>query len=85
MKNKSKNWFANGNAFISLPVILITLLVFVPMISALFTSFQSGPPTTMSFNGLGNYQRMLSDSTFILIDPSTDHAVFGFDRLEHTK
>ena len=64
MKNKSKNWFATGNAFISLPVILITLLVFVPMISALFTSFQSGPPTTMSFNGLGNYQRMLSDSTF---------------------
>ena len=34
MKNKSKNWFANGNAFISLPVILITLLVFVPMIGS---------------------------------------------------
>lgn len=64
MKNKTKNWFANGNAFIALPVILITMLVFIPMVSALFTSFQSGPPTAMTFNGLGNYQRMLSDSTF---------------------
>ncbi|MEB8418863.1 sugar ABC transporter permease [Enterococcus casseliflavus] len=64
MKNKTKNWFANGNAFITLPVILITMLVFIPMVSALFTSFQSGPPTAMAFNGLGNYQRMLSDSTF---------------------
>lgn len=63
MKNKTKNWFANGNAFITLPVILITMLVFIPMVSALFTSFQSGPPTAMTFNGLGNYQRMLSDST----------------------
>ncbi|WP_270787664.1 carbohydrate ABC transporter permease [Enterococcus casseliflavus] len=64
MKNKTKNWFANGNAFITLPVILITMLVFIPMVSALFTSFQSGPPTAMTFNGFGNYQRMLSDSTF---------------------
>lgn len=64
MKNKTKNWFANGNAFITLPVILITMLVFIPMVSALFTSFQSGPPTAMTFNGLGNYQRMLSDSSF---------------------
>lgn len=64
MKNKTKNWFANGNAFITLPVILITMLVFIPMVSALFTSFQSGPPTAMTFNGLGNYQRMLSNSTF---------------------
>lgn len=64
MKNKTKNWSANGNAFITLPVILVTMLVFIPMVSALFTSFQSGPPTAMTFNGLGNYQRMLSDSTF---------------------
>ena len=45
----------------------------------------------MTFNGLGNYQRMLSDSTFkkplairfILISPSSDHALFGADRIEH--
>jgi len=56
--------FGNGNGFISLPVILISILVFFPMISALFTSFQSGTPVNMHFNGLGNYQRMLTDSTF---------------------
>lgn len=62
--NRKKSWFANGNFFITLPVLLITLLVFVPMISALITSFQSGPPTNMTFNGFGNFQRMLTDSTF---------------------
>lgn len=61
---KKKNWFQNGNIFITIPVILITLLVFVPMVSALITSFQSGPPLAMKFNGLGNYKRMLTDSTF---------------------
>lgn len=34
------------------------------MIFALITSFQSGPPVSMTFNGLGNYQRMLTDATF---------------------
>lgn len=62
--NRKKSWFANGNFFITLPVLLITLLVFIPMVSALITSFQSGPPTNMTFNGLGNFQRMLTDSTF---------------------
>lgn len=61
---KQKDLFKNGNAFIVLPVILISLLVFVPMIFALVTSFQSGPPVAMTFNGLGNYRRMLTDSTF---------------------
>ncbi len=54
----------NGTGFIILPVLLIILLVFIPMIQALFTSFQSGTPINMSFNGLGNYQRMLTDTTF---------------------
>lgn len=55
----------NGTGFIILPVLLIILLVFIPMIQALFTSFQSGTPINMSFNGLGNYQRMLTDTTFM--------------------
>ncbi len=54
----------NGNGFIILPVILISILVFIPMIQALVTSFQSGTPTNMHFNGIGNYQRMLTDTTF---------------------
>ncbi|MBO0477845.1 sugar ABC transporter permease [Vagococcus sp. DIV0080] len=34
------------------------------MVMALVTSFKSGPPTNMTFNGIGNYQRMLSDTIF---------------------
>lgn len=65
MKSKRKfSLFGNGNGFIILPVILISLMVFLPMFSALITSFQSGTPLDMHFNGIGNYQRMLSDSTF---------------------
>jgi len=61
---KQKDLFKNGNAFLVLPVIMISILVFIPMVLALITSFQSGPPVNMTFNGLGNYQRMLGDSTF---------------------
>ncbi len=61
---KKKAWRFSGNLFILLPISFITLFVFIPMFFALFTSFQSGPPTAMTFNGLGNYSRMLSDSTF---------------------
>lgn len=63
-RKKKFDIFANGDGFILLPVILITILVFIPMIIALLNSFKSGIPTNMTFNGLGNYKRMLSDSTF---------------------
>lgn len=53
-----------GISFVIIPVILITILVFIPMISALITSFKSGPPTNMTFNGLNNYKRMFTDTTF---------------------
>ena len=56
--------FAHGDGFILVPVVLITLLVFVPMVMALVTSFKSGSPVNMSFSGLSNYKRMLSDTTF---------------------
>lgn len=61
---KKYSLFAKGDGFVLIPVILITLLVFVPMVMALVTSFKSGPPTNMTFNGIGNYQRMLSDTIF---------------------
>ena len=61
---KQKDFFKNGNAFLVLPVLMISIMVFIPMILALITSFQSGPPVNMGFNGLGNYQRMLNDVTF---------------------
>lgn len=56
--------FDHGDGFIIVPVILITLLVFVPMFLALVTSFKSGSPINMTFSGLNNYKRMLSDTTF---------------------
>lgn len=43
---------------------MITVLVFIPMIFALITSFKTGTPTNMRFTGLSNYTRMLSDTTF---------------------
>lgn len=61
---RGKDLFKNGNAFLILPVLMISIMVFIPMILALITSFQSGPPVNMTFNGLGNYQRMLNDTTF---------------------
>jgi lactose/L-arabinose transport system permease protein len=64
MRKKKWKLFSNGNNFIIVPFILISILVFVPMIMALINSFKSGPPVNMIFNGLGNYKRMLTDSTF---------------------
>lgn len=61
---KQRDLFKNGTAFLILPVILISIMVFIPMILALITSFQSGPPVKMTFNGLGNYRRLLVDTTF---------------------
>jgi lactose/L-arabinose transport system permease protein len=63
-KNKNKRFFSAGNMFILLPVVMISVLVFVPMIMAFFTSFKGGTPAQMTWNGLANYQRLLSDTTF---------------------
>lgn len=62
MKKYTKK--SNGTIFIILPIIMITLLVFIPMIQAFIMSFQTGTPNDMYFNGIGNYQRMLTDTTF---------------------
>lgn len=61
---KQKDLFKNGHVFLIVPILLISMMVFIPMILALITSFQSGPPVNMTFNGLGNYRRMLTDATF---------------------
>ncbi|WP_054717598.1 ABC transporter permease subunit [Lacticaseibacillus manihotivorans] len=54
----------SGWPFFTPSVIIISITVFIPMIQALITSFQSGPPTNMQFTGLANYQAMLHDATF---------------------
>lgn len=43
---------------------MIILLVFVPMIMALFNSFKTGTPQNMQWAGLSNYKRLLVDATF---------------------
>lgn len=50
--------------FIIPSVILIALFVFYPMVQALITSFQTGAGNQLSFTGIKNYSRLLTDTTF---------------------
>lgn len=52
-------WF-----FLAPAAILIVWMSFVPMIQALFLSFQSGQGARLSFSGLRNYEFLLRDSIF---------------------
>lgn len=54
-----------GWGFIAIPVFLILLFYFYPMISAFYMSLQSGKGVNLSFSGLSNYKRLLSDPVFI--------------------
>lgn len=54
-----------GWAFITVPMALIFLFYFYPMFSAFLMSLQSGKGANLSFVGLTNYQRLLSDPVFI--------------------
>ena len=45
-------------------IILITVFVFYPMLQAFITSLQTGTGNNLSFAGLTNYKRLLTDSTF---------------------
>ncbi|WP_421000005.1 carbohydrate ABC transporter permease [Carnobacterium maltaromaticum] len=55
---------STGRYFYLPSVIIISILVFFPMLQALMMSFQTGSPVDMQFSGLSNYIRMLSDATF---------------------
>ena len=48
-----------------MPVALIILFYFYPMLSAFIMSLQSGKGANLSFVGLTNYKRLLSDPVFI--------------------
>lgn len=50
--------------FIVPSIILILTFVFYPMIQAFITSFQSGAGNNLSFAGIDNYKRLLTDTTF---------------------
>lgn len=51
-------------AFIVPSAILIVVFVFYPMIQAFITSFQTGIGANLEFDGITNYQRLLTDGTF---------------------
>ncbi|MGG6311482.1 carbohydrate ABC transporter permease [Paenibacillus macerans] len=54
-----------GWLFVIAAVLMIVLFYFYPMIQALILSFQTGTGSNLSFNGLGNYQRLFTDSMFL--------------------
>lgn len=51
--------------FIIPSLILIVTFVFYPMIQAFITSFQTGIGNNLTFGGIANYKRLLTDSTFL--------------------
>lgn len=51
-------------SFILPSILLISVFVFYPMVQAFITSFQTGTGNQLSFDGLENYKRLLTDSTF---------------------
>lgn len=59
----SENRFGWG--FITPSTILITILVFLPMIQAFITSLQSGLANNLRFVGFDNYLKLFSDATFL--------------------
>jgi len=63
MSSKMKSTLI-GWSFVMAAVVLICTFYFYPMIQALILSFQSGTGTNLTFVGLENYTRLLSDSTF---------------------
>lgn len=50
--------------FILPSIILVTAFVFYPMIQAFIISLKSGMGNNLSFVGIDNYKRLLTDSTF---------------------
>ena len=53
-----------GWCFVIPSVILIILFVFYPMVQALSTSCQTGAGNNLTFAGIANYKRLLTDTTF---------------------
>ncbi|MCI6677058.1 MAG: sugar ABC transporter permease [Clostridiales bacterium] len=65
MKGNTQNkWNIRAWLFVIPSVILIIAFVFYPMIQAFITSFQTGMVDNLSFGGIANYKRLLTDSTF---------------------
>lgn len=70
MKIKRKNVEINNKLnrkawlFVIPSIVLIVAFVFYPMVQAFITSLQGGMGNNLSFVGIDNYKRLLTDSTF---------------------
>lgn len=54
-----------GWIFASIGSALIIIFVFIPMLQAFILSLQTGSGTQLKFDGLTNYARLITDTTFI--------------------
>lgn len=65
-KNGEINYKLNRKAwlFVIPSIVLIIAFVFYPMVQAFITSLQGGIGNNLSFVGLDNYKRLLTDTTF---------------------
>jgi len=54
-----------GWGFIALPVIMISIFIFYPMVQAFILSLQSGMGINLEFVGFANYRRLFQDAMFI--------------------
>lgn len=65
-KNTEINYKLNRKAwlFVIPSIVLIVAFVFYPMLQAFITSLQGGMGNNLTFVGLDNYKRLLTDSTF---------------------
>lgn len=65
-RNNEINYKLNRKAWIFVipSIVLVMTFVFYPMVQAFITSLQSGMGNNLSFVGIDNYKRLLTDSTF---------------------
>ncbi|MNI20107.1 Lactose transport system permease protein LacF [compost metagenome] len=54
-----------GWSFVLIAVLMIAAFYFYPMIQALLLSFKTGTGGNLTFTGLSNYERLLTDKTFL--------------------
>ncbi len=55
----------SGWLFIGLAVILVACFTLYPVVSSFLMSFQTGKGAVYTFNGLGNFKRLLTDTVFL--------------------
>lgn len=61
----SRQIHLTGWLFVLVPVIMISVFYFYPMIQALILSFKTGRGSNLHFTGFDNYIRLFSDTTFL--------------------